>query len=376
MGKSSPAAPDYKGAALAEASASKDINTQQTWANRPNQYTPYGQLEWEASQGTDPSTGKPITQWNQYESLSPELQKIYDDEVGLQGGKTALAGGMMGRMSDEFGQTMDWGQFGDQAGVDPQARMGDPEMWRNQAYENMYGRSTRSLDPQYEQSEATLRSKLLNQGLTEGDQAYDTAMENFNRDKTDAYDQARSSAQLYSGQEGQRMQGMERTGIGYNQDTTFREADYSNKLRQEAMKEEMTKRGFSLNEINALISGQQVQNPTFEGYSGANKSATPQLNAAAINQGNFDQQAAQMKNEGIQNMMGGAMSVAGMFSDRRLKTNIERIGTLKGYPYYSFDYIWGESSFGVMSDEINPEAVVKHHTGYDMVDYSKIERTA
>jgi len=62
----------------------------------------------------------------------------------------------------------------------------------------------------------------------------------------------------------------------------------------------------------------------------------------------------------------------GLFSDRRLKNNIKRIGTVKGYPWYSFDYIWGESSEGFMSDEIPQEYVMRHVTGYDMVDYGSI----
>ena len=62
----------------------------------------------------------------------------------------------------------------------------------------------------------------------------------------------------------------------------------------------------------------------------------------------------------------------GLFSDRRLKKNIKRIGTVKGYPWYSFDYIWGESSEGFMSDEIPQEYVMRHVTGYDMVDYGSI----
>jgi hypothetical protein len=68
-----------------------------------------------------------------------------------------------------------------------------------------------------------------------------------------------------------------------------------------------------------------------------------------------------------------AMVGAGYFmSDRRLKRNIKRIGTVSGRPWYSFDYIWGESSQGVMSDEINQDAVIVTPSGFDMVDYAKI----
>ena len=46
------------------------------------------------------------------------------------------------------------------------------------------------------------------------------------------------------------------------------------------------------------------------------------------------------------------------WSDRRLKKNIQRIGTVKGYPWYKYDYIWGEASEGVMADEVPQEYTI------------------
>jgi len=54
-----------------------------------------------------------------------------------------------------------------------------------------------------------------------------------------------------------------------------------------------------------------------------------------------------------------------------LKRNIRRIGTVNGYPWYSFDYVWGRSSQGVMSDEV-PRDFVHDIAGYDAVDYAKV----
>ena len=63
-------------------------------------------------------------------------------------------------------------------------------------------------------------------------------------------------------------------------------------------------------------------------------------------------------------------TVAGfLFSDRRLKTNIQLIGSVNGYNWYSFDYIWGQSSQGVMADEVPERFVHLHSSGYAMVDY-------
>ncbi|MEE9158904.1 MAG: hypothetical protein V3U60_11020 [Gammaproteobacteria bacterium] len=66
---------------------------------------------------------------------------------------------------------------------------------------------------------------------------------------------------------------------------------------------------------------------------------------------------------------GAGAGAAAAASDRRLKTNIVRIGTRNGYPWYSFDYVWGVSSEGVMSDEVPQEFVFKV-MGFDVVDYA------
>lgn len=63
-------------------------------------------------------------------------------------------------------------------------------------------------------------------------------------------------------------------------------------------------------------------------------------------------------------------------SDRRLKTNIQRIGTHRlGIGIYEFDYFSGEHAVGVMADEVKtvmPNAVIRGEDGYDRVDYSKL----
>lgn len=75
---------------------------------------------------------------------------------------------------------------------------------------------------------------------------------------------------------------------------------------------------------------------------------------------------------------GGMMSMMSMFaSDRRLKKNIELVGkSPSGLSIYNFEYTFKDGVWqGVMSDEIPQEAVVVNsfNTGYDAVDYSKID---
>ena len=82
----------------------------------------------------------------------------------------------------------------------------------------------------------------------------------------------------------------------------------------------------------------------------------------------FNQRRAAQSAQDLQ-AAGGALTA--FLSDRRLKTNIKRIGERNGYPWYSFDYLWGESSEGVMSDEI-PQEFVTQVGGFDIVDYGAL----
>jgi hypothetical protein len=72
----------------------------------------------------------------------------------------------------------------------------------------------------------------------------------------------------------------------------------------------------------------------------------------------------------------GAAAVPLMFSDRRLKSNIRRVGsTPGGMAVYEYD-IFGQRARGVMAQEIlsvRPSAVYVHPSGYLMVDYSQVE---
>jgi hypothetical protein len=73
--------------------------------------------------------------------------------------------------------------------------------------------------------------------------------------------------------------------------------------------------------------------------------------------------------------LGGAIaSTAPFWSDRRLKTNIRKIGKRGPYNWYSYNYIWGEKSEGVMADEvekINP-AAVSEINGFKAVNYGAL----
>ena len=72
----------------------------------------------------------------------------------------------------------------------------------------------------------------------------------------------------------------------------------------------------------------------------------------------------------------GGSSTAGDFSDRRLKTDVRRVGyTDSGTPIYTYKMGDGPKKMGVMAQEVmksKPDAVSSHPTGFLMVDYDKV----
>ena len=192
-----------------------------------------------------------------------------------------------------------------------------------------------------------------------GDEAYDNAIQEQGFQETDAYNQAQYQATIGAGQEGGRMQGMDVASGGYN--TT---------LRQQQITEEMSRRGFSLNEINAILSGQQIGMPGMPGFNTAGVAAGADLTGAAQDSYSAEMDAFsadQAMTQSIMNAGAGAMSM----SDVRLKRCVEYVCTILGRKLYSWVYVWGTKGFGVLAHE-NPDMVVGTINGYDVVDYRRI----
>lgn len=160
--------------------------------------------------------------------------------------------------------------------------------------------------------------------------------------------------------------------------------NFNNQNRQQAIAEEQMRRGMPLNELNALLSGQQVGMPQMPNFSQAGRVDTPNYFGAAnaqyqsaldaSNAGNMMQSGMM---SGLFNLGSAAMQSGGWgnlfnFSDARLKKDIVPLGKLAGVPVYEYEYIWGGGrTVGVMAHEV-PHAAVTHPSGFLMVDYSKV----
>jgi hypothetical protein len=158
-------------------------------------------------------------------------------------------------------------------------------------------------------------------------------------------------------------------------------ASFQNAQRQAALQEQLALRSQPLNEIAAIMGGAQVQMPQFQAYQGADVAAAPIFGATQA-AGNFAQQnyanqtAAYNAKMGLYGSLAGAAGTA-FASDRRLKSNIVRVGTHPlGIGVYEYD-IFDRRERGVMADEVEqvkPEAVTTHPTeGYKMVYYGMLQ---
>jgi hypothetical protein len=159
-------------------------------------------------------------------------------------------------------------------------------------------------------------------------------------------------------------------------------ANAQNQLRQQAIAEQMQRRGMSLNEMNALLSGQQVSMPSMPTFNQAGLAQTPNILGAT--QAQYDAQlgAYNAQQAAGANTLGGLFSLGSAalmaptgtfsFSDRHLKSNIKRVGTHAiGVGIYEYTMM-GMPQRGVIAQEVEavrPDLVKRHANGYLMVNY-------
>jgi hypothetical protein len=262
------------------------------------------------------------------------------------------------------------------------------------AQDAAYKTATGYLDPQFANSQHDLEAKLANQGIPQNSEAWNRAMDEFNRNKTFAYGQAESNAvqqgnaahgQLFS--EG--LQGAQFSNTVRQQlvNEGFTQEQIDNLEQQHRFDNSMTMRNQDINELllqqqnplqmyQALMGNGQVTPPNFTNTPGTNVGGTDILQA--IQQAYGGQLNSYNAATGNANSSNAAMAsiIAAIICDRRLKTNVRMIGMhVVGVPLYEFDYVWGEKGIGVMADEleaVKPEAVITLACGYKAVDYARI----
>lgn len=440
-GSSAPPPPDYTGAARAQAESSVETTNMANYANRPTINTPYGGQYWTTQATTDPATGQRVTNWTQHTYLTPDSQAALDDQLAMQKGRSQAALDLMPSAQADISRPINyntmpqWGatptqsEFKELGQAGPLATSFDynkdiPKY--DQAYvQDLQNQALNYMRPDQEHQAEMLQSKLVNQGITAGSEAYNTAMRQMNdqqaRDKYQALNTAMTQgSQMYANQLAGQNQGYNQAqgaaafgnqAIGQQQSldqnvaqmanqnlqNKFSQqqniANYQNSIRQAQIAEAQQRQTAALNNINALISGQQVSMPQMPSFN-ANQAAQPvNYLGAAQAQGQYSLQQQQMQNASDNSAMSGAFGLGGsllgagaklgsayMLSDKRLKTNIRKIMDLKvngkTLGWYRYNYLGSDETYeGVLAQEvkkIKPEAVKRHRSGFDMVNYAEL----
>lgn len=331
MGKpATPAAPDPYQTAGAQTRANTQNAAYVAALNRMNTYGPTGSHTFE-NHGTDPATGAPI--YSESTTLSPEQQALYNSNTANQLNQSGFAGRALDQARDSYTPINT-----------------DYEANRQKAQDALYGRNTMYLDKQYARDQQSLEAKLAAQGVMPGSEAYKNSMAQFTEGKNQAYEAARDNS--ITGATNQAGQQIQQSIALQNQ---------------------------PLNYYNSLMNGSQAQVPQFS--SPAQIGTNPADVAGAVNsayQGNVNSYNAQV---GQQNQtMGQIGSLLAMYlmSDERLKDDYGVIGeTEGGIPIHAYNYKGSDTThIGVMAQEVEqviPDAVATHPSGYKMVDYSRVQ---
>lgn len=323
-----PAPPDPYATAQAQGAMNKETAIAQSQLNMVGQKTPQGSLEYKQIGTWEDGTPR----FEATTTLSPEQQGLYD-----LGTKTQA----------------NLGQIGVEQSGKIRELLATPVNLSNEATEaRLMELGQKRLDPALARRRTSTEQDLLNRGVRPGTEAYDRAMEAVTQGENDAYNQL-----LLSG-------------------------------RGQAVQEGLTERNQPINEITALLSGSQVSQPNFIPTPQSNVAPTD-LMGAVYNSYAGEVANANRASQSQNAMLGGLFGLGGAAlggwarggfpipSDRRLKTDIKRVGTTdSGLPVYTYRYTaGGPIQMGVMADEVRgviPGAVMTMPNGFDAVDYGQI----
>jgi hypothetical protein len=309
----------------AEAQTGSSISTAiaNAYMTNMNEITPNGTLTYEQT-GDQTITGPngqtyTVPQTTVTQTLS-DAQQAIQDQNNTSGLNLATLGSNLS------------GQLGEQL-------TGNFELGNEAVESRLFDLGSQRLDPMFAQREEDLRSRLANQGIRAGTEAYDREMANFSQGQNDAYNQL-----LLDG-------------------------------RGQASQELLTEDNQRINQISALMSGGQVSQPNFatspniDGIQGTDVASiisnTDNANLASWGQS----QAATGSALGA---LGGLFAL----SDERAKENIVQIGkTDAGLGIYSYRYKGSpRTEIGLLAQEVQklrPDAVALRPDGFLAVNYEE-----
>lgn len=272
-----------------------------------------------------------------------------------------------------FNQAVASGQFGNAAQL---ASFG-AGLQNQQAYNQAVAQNQAML-AQQQQMQNAAQQQAFNQALASGQFGNQAQLAAFGAglQSTEAANQALAQNQAAALQQQQAANAAQTQA--FNQ--ALAAAQFGNTAQQQALQQQLMLRAQPLNEIIGLMGGSQIQMPQFGGYQPTQVTPAPIFGAAqaagqnAMQQYGIAQSGINAQTSALGNLFGTA---AGLYlrSDRRLKSNIVRVGTHpRGFGIYEYD-IDGRRERGVMAQEvlpILPHAVRMMPDGYLAVNYGAL----
>jgi hypothetical protein len=140
------------------------------------------------------------------------------------------------------------------------------------AQDAVYGQYKSRLDPQWANAQNENDTKLANMGVMYNSSAYGKNQTQLDQAKNDAYQQANYQSVLAGSQEAQRLYGDQLAGSQFANQAqaqqyaqALQNSQFNNQARAQGLQEQTALRDLPINELNALRSSTQIQNPQFLG---------------------------------------------------------------------------------------------------------------
>jgi hypothetical protein len=271
------AAPAPKGAAGEQAQANVWAANETANINRVNQTNPFGSQTF-----TKPT--EPGGQWSSTTTLNPAEQANLDRQRGLTGSILDMGQKRVGMLGN--GGPLEFGA--------PAPVAADYNGPNSATTDALYGAYTSRLDPQWQREQESLRTRLANQGVNVGSEAYANEQDIFGKNKNDAYTQALANA----------------VGMGVTENSNAFNRALS--ARQQGVDEAVLQRNQPLNELQALLGlAPGVNTPTFNNAPAVNinspdTQAEDRLKAQQEQIAQQQEQATRSANLGAAAGLGGA----------------------------------------------------------------------
>jgi hypothetical protein len=273
---------------------------------------------------TDAGGYNPDDVWQSTITLSPEGQRLFDQQNQLSGSVNSLALRNFGNVEAAQANPFSLTGLGNAPAFSlsglPDAPVANDET-RQRIEQQLYERARSRLDPMRDQRQEALRTRLTAQGIPINSEAYGREFDTFNKGQNDLYGQALTSAILGGGQEQSRLFGLE--AAGRQNAVNERQLQYSNDTtgRSNAIQELLLQRNQPINELATLLgTSPGVQAPQFTpaGATGVSPTDITGLTNAQY-QGqlnNYNQQQQQSAAN-----MGGLFGLAGSLGSAALLSN-------------------------------------------------------